>query len=53
MKDIHSTNNHKFILDNQIEKYYDFKQIEKKPLRKSSKQDKNDSKRAAGGEIAV
>lgn len=41
------------MLDNKPQKYYDFKQIEKKPLRKSSKQDQNDSKRAAGGEIAV
>ena len=41
------------MLDKERQKYYDFKQIEKKPLRKSSKQDQNDSKRAAGGEIAV
>lgn len=41
------------MLDNKQQKYYDFKQIEKKPLRKSSKQDQNDSKRAADGEIAV
>jgi len=36
-----------------MKKYYDFKQIEKKPLRKSSKQNRKDSKRAAGGVIAV
>ena len=40
-------------LDFSIRKYYDFKQIEKKPLRKSSKQDSKDFQRAAGGGIAA
>ena len=41
------------MLDKERYKYYDFKQIEKKPLRNSSKQDQNDAKRPAAGEIAV
>ena len=53
MRDILFINNVKNFLDIILQKYYDFKQIEKKPLRKSSKQDLKESQRAAGGGIAA